>query len=200
MTMTQDLTRAARRLAGTSEELAAALAVLIEAYPHEPKGDVTFKERRLHREATAAHWLKIFAHRHWLTCEFARRRGWKFRREDHFTHAMLADGRKRRRPSDDGSWRGWADHDHFFRLPDGTPAAVASCPYEGAYSPGYLAVARGHGLNVTFPTDFPSWWYPGRTTLVLFEPADTGRPVSERVDAIMSAAGFGADRQSESAA
>lgn len=181
MTTNQDIGRAARHLRGTPEEIAAAVAALIVDYPREPQGEVTLRDRRLHREATAAHWLKIYAHRHWLTCEFARRRGWKFRRrEDHFTHAMLADRRKRRRWYEQ-DFLGWSDHDHFFRDLGGNPAAVAGHPYDldrpGARA-GYAASAARCGLKATFPTDFPSWWYPGRTGFVLFEPADLG--VDER--------------------
>ena len=170
-----EISHAASRLRGTPEEIAARIKVLIEDYPSEPQSEASLRDRRLYREATTAHWLKIYAHRHWMTCEFVRRHGWKFRRDDHFTQDMLADRRRRRRAYEQGGI-GWSDHDYYLRDAAGFPAAVAGHPYD-ADRPGrrekYRQWAAEYGLVVSFPDDFPSWWYLGRTTLVLFEPAKT---------------------------
>ena len=124
----------------------------------------------------ASHSQGIDALRSLLISEFARRHGWKIRKHDNFTTGMLAERRSRRGPLEQRYVGiGWSDHDFFFRRLDGTPAAVAGHPYD-ADTPeqraGYEAFAARAGLRVTFPMDFPSWWYPGRTTLVLFEPRE----------------------------
>ena len=41
----------------------------------------------------------------------------------------------------------------------------------------HAAWAAAQGLRASFPDDFPSWWFPGWTTLVLYEP---GRPLQPR--------------------
>jgi len=75
-------------------------------------------------------------------------------------------------PRDDWSWFA-ADHRYFFRR-NRKASAVAAHVY-GTRNPDKvhadcMAFAERAGLQVTFPTDWPSWWYPGETILVVFWP------------------------------
>ena len=166
---TANLRGTLRRL--TPEGVADRIASLIEAAPRMP-ADPTPRQRLDHHKAVQAHAAALASDRTWMVREFARRHGWWHRRDDHFTRAMLTEQRRRRRPSD-GDYRGWSDHDYFLRDAEGAPAAVVGHPYDLSTVERRVALARGadaYGLRVTFPDDFPSWWYPGRTAIVLFEP------------------------------
>ena len=171
MTM-ERLTSRGPRSRQTPEGVADRIAALIEATP-KPPADPTPRQRLDHLKTVQAHAAALAADRSWMVREFARRTGWRHRRGDHFTRAMLAEGRKRRGVGD-RDFLGWSDHDYFLRDANGIPVAVAGHPYD-VEAPGrradYERSAAAHGLVVTFPTDFPSWWFPGRTTLVLFRPA-----------------------------
>ena len=66
---------------------------------------------------------------------------------------------------------------YTFRHRDGSPAAIAGHVYNGDREDvrrDLQLKADGAGMILSFPTDLPSWWFPGRTTLVLFVPADAG--------------------------
>jgi hypothetical protein len=67
------------------------------------------------------------------------------------------------------------DHSYYFREAQSPyrPAAVAAHLYgNSAAKPGDLAeTATGLGLVLDWVTDFPSWWYPGWTSLALITPA-----------------------------
>ena len=104
-----------------------------------------------------------------IATEFGRRRGWTF-----------CDQYDRIRPVDlSERWTSLEDNclcsnAYTFRLPDGTPAAIAGHVYKGdreSVRQDLQRKADGAGMVLSFPTDVPSWWFPGGTTLVLFEPA-----------------------------
>jgi hypothetical protein len=64
------------------------------------------------------------------------------------------------------------DHPYSYRMPDGRYAVashVYDCDQEEIKA--NRALASEHNLVVEYPTDFPSWWYPGHTKLVVWYPA-----------------------------
>jgi len=64
------------------------------------------------------------------------------------------------------------DHGYFYRK-DRKAAAVAAHLYgtfDAAKCQDAEATAALYGLRVTWPEDFPSWYLPGRTTLMVCTP------------------------------
>jgi len=127
---------------------------------------------------------------HAIRCRaFARARGWSLARR-RFTLLDLAVGR--RVSDDDGvavrtvgsRWRDRVlvtgiDHSACFTR-DGRPVATLSQPYRDAPGgPDFVAALErafatcGVPLRVSTPPE-PSWWYPGWTVAVLFEPVPIG--------------------------
>ena len=114
-----------------------------------------------------------------LAVLFGERHGWRLSRTD-FTPAVLA-----RRGLFDGRachadpWpRVLVDHGYFFRK-DRKAAAVAAHLYgdfDHAKRGDTEATAALFGLQVIWPDDFPSWWLPGRTTLVVCTPLARAAP------------------------
>lgn len=62
------------------------------------------------------------------------------------------------------------DHAYFYRKTDKTAGAIAAHLYNVPAD--IEEKAAGAGLKVSFP-DFPSWHYPGRTTLVMYQAASS---------------------------
>jgi hypothetical protein len=115
--------------------------------------------------------LRTLQHR--LAVLFGAIHGWTLSRSD-FTSAVLA-----RRGLFDGRgchadpWpRDLVDHPFFYRK-DRMASAIAAHLYgtfDAARRQDIAALAAAKGLNTTWPEDFPSWWLPGRTTLVVYTP------------------------------
>ena len=63
--------------------------------------------------------------------------------------------------------REFTDHRGFWKA-NGRPVAVSAHLYscDEAQREAAHSWAYSRGLVATFPVDFPSWWYPGRTTLI----------------------------------
>jgi hypothetical protein len=69
---------------------------------------------------------------------------------------------------------GFIDHGECFRGLDRRAAAFASNPYGLRWTadhPDIQAFCERFRLSAAIP-DFPSWWFPGRTTLIVFKPLD----------------------------
>ena len=108
-----------------------------------------------------------------LAVLFGATRGWALSRSD-FTAAVLA-----RRGLFDGRgyyaepWsRELVDHPFYYRK-DRMACAVAAHLYgtfDAAKRQDIAAFAELKGLQTTWPEDFPSWWLPGTTTLVVYTP------------------------------
>ena len=110
---------------------------------------------------------------HKFAALFGKRRGWRLSASG-FPPVVLARHGVSARSSDpaDGWPRAVADHPFFYRTDDRRAAAVAVHLYE-ASNQNRVAIrswAAAHRLTVAFPTDFPSWWIPGGTTLCVYEP------------------------------
>lgn len=107
-----------------------------------------------------------------LATEFGCRQGWTYRQYDRISPGDLSG--RWTAPEDDPL----VSNAYTFRHPDGSPAAIVGHVYGTAPNETCnVLTKRGEtlALSVSFATNFPSWWYPGRTTLVVFEPAAANR-------------------------
>jgi hypothetical protein len=121
----------------------------------------------------ARHRTLIRALQHKLATIYGDRHGWQLSASN-FPPAVLARHGVSARTTDpaEGWTRAAADHPFFYRTDDRRAAAVAAHFYE-ARDQDRAAIrswAAAHRLRVAFPTDFPSWWIPGGTTLCVYEP------------------------------
>lgn len=116
-----------------------------------------------------------------LAEEFGRRHGWRLLRRCRFQLGQLA--RRSNHVTKQEAWQPvygkWplTDHAYYYREIERPwrPAAIAAHVYDGAYEPRQeeiAAFAAEHGLSARVVDGFPSWWFPGRTVLVLYTPAD----------------------------
>jgi len=107
-----------------------------------------------------------------LAAEFGRRNGWTRTRRRFTLYALrnrkVFDGRSNQ--GQDGEWFDYPHYDHgyFYRTPDKRAAAVVVHLYDIPVDLDSWAAA--HGLEALRP-DFPSWWNPGGTELVVYVPA-----------------------------
>lgn len=112
--------------------------------------------------------LEISRLRYCLAIDFGLRRGWTLSRTD-FAPSVLAKGKLHGGWQTPEEWWSFTDHTYWYRR-DRRAVAVATHPY--TVTPCYRAEAglwaETKGLTIDYPGDFPSWWVPGRTTLVLF--------------------------------
>jgi hypothetical protein len=104
---------------------------------------------------------------------FAERLGWRPSKA-WFTPSMLAKRGVAYHPwRDRPDWSGgFVDHGQCFRSLDRRAAAFASNPYGLRWTadhPDIRAFCEHFHLSAAIP-DFPSWWFPGRTTLIVFTP------------------------------
>ena len=115
--------------------------------------------------------LRALQHR--LAVLFGAIHGWTLSRSD-FTSAVLArrglfDGRGCRADP----WpRDLVDHPFFYRK-DRMASAVAAHLYgtfDASKKQDVASLAAAKGLQATWPKDYPSWWLPGGTTLVVYTP------------------------------
>ena len=127
--------------------------------------------------ARLAQGIEITALRRRLAQLFAEQHGWKHHSHARFSTAVLA----RRGMRDGHGLETWPyrliDHPYFFRTPDRRAAALAAHPYGASADTREEAAAWAaqSQLRVVFPTDFPSWWVPGGTTLCVYLPAEEER-------------------------
>jgi len=115
----------------------------------------------------------LTAARQRLAVLFGKRHGWRLSKSD-FSPAVLARGGLfNGRGYHVDPWpRDLVDHGYFYRK-DRKAAAVTAHLYgifDYAKRRDTEATAALHGLRVIWPEDFPSWWLPGRTTLVVYTP------------------------------
>jgi len=99
---------------------------------------------------------------------FGRSRGWNLGQTG-FSPSALAKGIGQRSGRHrGGDWK-YLDHSYWYWW-NYRPAAVATHPYSvnDQYKEQAGQWAKERGLNVNYPSDFETWWYPRRTTLVVF--------------------------------
>lgn len=116
-----------------------------------------------------------------LAEEFGRRNGWNLSKR-WFSWGQLSRRSPQRTLKEESDGlphpHEVADHRYFFRR-DKRPAALAVHLY-GWPDPHCQAsvadVCTKYGLVAREVTDFPSWWYPGVTHLVVYEPENIPAP------------------------
>jgi hypothetical protein len=118
------------------------------------------------------HAAAIRLHRNAIMDTYGAVRGWRPSDAPFTLPELVAGKRQRRLIAYDPAWEaapgGLLDHLDFWERGART-AAITVHTYSAATSASRSAIvewALGHRLRVTFPEDFPSWWFPGRTVLV----------------------------------
>ena len=156
----------ALRYAATSHDEVAALASAVTEFQEkirDAKGYPRINALQQDLQATRQRLAVLFGERH----------GWHLSKSA-FSPSVLARG---------GLFNGrgyhvdpWphelVDHGYFYRK-DRMAAAVAAHLYgnfDAAKRQDTEATAALYGLRVTWPEDFPSWYLPGRTTLIVCTP------------------------------
>jgi hypothetical protein len=139
---------------------------------------IRVQQRAAHRQAPRHHLYtleeEICRLRSLLIDIFAQQHGWRHS-QAWFTPSMLARGGVCYSPWRSGpDWSGeFIDHSYCFRTPDRRAAGFATNPYGLQWTvthPAIQAFCEHYRLSAAIPRDFPSWWYPGRTTLIVFTP------------------------------
>lgn len=108
-----------------------------------------------------------------LAVIFGERDGWRLSRSQFSPSVLARRGLFNGRGYHVDSWpRELVDHGYFYRK-DRMAAAVAAHLYgtfDAAKRQDTEATAALYGLRVSWPEDFPSWYLPGRTTLIVCTP------------------------------
>lgn len=108
-----------------------------------------------------------------LAVLFGERHGWHLSKSAFSPSVLARRGLFNGRRSHVDPWpRELVDHGYFYRK-DRKAAAVAAHLYgdfDAAKRHHTEATAALHGLRVTGPEDFPSWYLPGRTRLIICTP------------------------------
>ena len=107
-----------------------------------------------------------------LAKEFANRQPWAATQRG-FTLAQLGRRSNRSQRGDWGCSTRVADHPYFYRELERPykPAAIAAHLYDWPDQEVDVKEAvQEFGLSYRVVRDFPSWWYPGETTLILYTP------------------------------
>lgn len=114
-----------------------------------------------------------------LAAEYGHRRGWLHSTRDYSVRALI-EGKVHARIN-------WDlpriklplfDHPYFYRDARRRAIALVSHVYTRLTDEAKteaLKQAETMGLTVEFPDDFPSWWSPGRTALVVYRRAAPNR-------------------------
>ena len=164
---------ASEQITGTPNEVAERLRALLDAGPPAAPPCETADAAARREQAAGLHAHEVTLLRHWLATDFAAARGWTA------TTAPMAVKELARR-SNGGSWhrpaREWLEalvNPTFYRDAGRRAAGAVGHPPADAVTAGrehIEAWAAERDLVASFPA-FPSWTFPGRTTLVVFEPA-----------------------------
>ena len=108
-----------------------------------------------------------------LAVLFGERHGWHLSKSAFSPSVLARRGLFNGRGYHVDPWpRELVDHGYFYRK-DRMAAAVAAHLYgtfDATKRQDTEATAALHGLHVTWPEDFPSWYLPGRTTLIVCTP------------------------------
>jgi len=108
-----------------------------------------------------------------LAVLFGERHGWHLSKSNFSPSVLARFGLFNGRGYDVDPWpHELVDHGYFYRK-DRKAAAVAAHLYgifDAAKRQDIEDTAALYGLRVTWPEDFPSWYLPGRTTLVVCRP------------------------------
>jgi hypothetical protein len=106
-----------------------------------------------------------------LAIEFGRRNGWQLSDKWFSLCTLTRNGLFDGSPCPQyPSEQDYIDHPYFYRK-DRRARALAVHLYNATGRHDAIAAwAASNGMRASLPTDFPSWWYPRWTTLVVYEP------------------------------
>lgn len=168
-------------ITGSADEIAGRIAALI--LQHDPRADgaaIAAPEQRWHTRIEAERRQEeIRVHQYRLALDFGNRSGWRLSPSP-FNPQTLSLRRMHGGPRQSwGTRQHWpheyADHRYFYRSADRRAAALVAHPYglkDAERQAAAIRWAGERGLLCEFPDDFPSWWFPGSTTLIVFRPAE----------------------------
>ena len=152
--------------AATSPDEIAALASAVTDYQQK------FCDAKGLRQSDAMY-QDLRATRQRLAMLFGERHGWRLSKSDFSPSVLARCGLFNGRGYHVDPWpHELVDHGYFYRK-DRKAAAVAAHLYgtfDAAKRQDTEATAALYGLRVTWPEDFPSWYLPGRTTLIVCTP------------------------------
>ena len=150
----------------TSADEIAALASAVTDYQQK------FCDAKDQRQSDAMY-QDLRATRQRLAMLFGERHGWRLSKSDFSPSVLARRGLFNGRGYHVDPWpRELVDHGYFYRK-DRKAAAVAGHLYgifDAAKRQDTEATAALYGLRVTWPEDFPSWYLPGRTRLIVCTP------------------------------
>ena len=156
----------ALRYAATSHDEVAALASAVTEFQEkirDAKGYPRINALQQDLQATRQRLAVLFGERH----------GWHLSKSAFSPSVLARRGLFNGRGYHVDPWpRELVDHGYFYRR-DRKAAAVAAHLYgtfDAAKRQDTEATAALHGLRATWPEDFPSWYLPGRTTLIVCTP------------------------------
>ena len=156
----------ALRHAATSHDEVAALASAVTEFQEkirDAKGYARINVLQQDLQATRQRLAVLFGERH----------GWHLSKSAFSPSVLARRGLFNGRGYHVDPWpRELVDHGYFYRR-DRQAAAVAAHLYgtfDAAKRQDTEATAALCGLRVTWPEDFPSWYLPGRTTLIVCTP------------------------------
>jgi hypothetical protein len=154
------------QLAAASDDEIATLARAVTEYQErlcEAKGYPRINALQQDQRATRQRLAVLFGERH----------GWHLTRSDFSPSVLARRGLFNGRGYHVDPWpRALVDHGYFYRK-DRKAATVAAHLYgnfDAAKRQDTESTAALYGLRVTWPEDFPSWYLPGRTTLIVCTP------------------------------
>ena len=156
----------ALRHAATSHDEVAALASAVTEFQEkirDAKGYPRINALQQNLQATRQRLAVLFGERH----------GWHLSKSAFSPSVLARRGLFNGRGYHVDPWpHELVDHGYFYRK-DRMAAAVAAHLYgtfDAAKRQDTEATAALYGLRVTWPEDFPSWYLPGRTTLIICTP------------------------------
>ena len=156
---------AIREAAGSPDEVAA-LATAVTEFQEKLRDAKCYP--RIH-----ALQQDLQATRQRLAVLFGERHGWHLSKSAFSPSVLARHGLFNGRGNHVDPWpRELVDHGYFY-CKDRKAAAVAAHLYgdfDAAKRHHTEATAALYGLRVTWPEDFPSWYLPGRTTLIVCTP------------------------------
>ena len=156
---------ALQQAASSADEIAALASAVTEF-------QVMLREEKRYPRISALQ-QDLHATRQRLAVLFGERHGWHLSRSDFSPSVLARRGLFNGRGYHVDPWpRELIDHGYFYRK-DRKAAAVAAHLYgifDAAKRQDTEDTAALYGLRVTWPEDFPSWYLPGRTTLIVCTP------------------------------
>jgi hypothetical protein len=121
--------------------------------------------------AERVRWTEIRGLQRQLADEFGRRNGWQHSDKWFSLCTLVRNGVYETETCPQYPAEGdYIDHPYWYRSKRRARALAVHLYSATGRHNDITAWAASNGMRASFPTDFPSWWYPRWTTLVVYEP------------------------------